>query len=333
MKKVLFFALALLFVSAAFGQKRTFKRDYTYRASERDSKVTARAAAIREMQTLLLLEIGQVIQSEQALKKLSATKDGKETFSESFSQEVMAITAGFVEMKIIEEDWDGKTYYVEARMTVDPKEVSQRVAEILNNKQKEKELEEAQKREKAELAKAEQARAEAEKKAAKSAPKTAAATTRLYSAGVQISTMDPLTRIDHLDRNQRRELRKMYQKSIVGKDEVRRMMSTNPEALRLYNKGLKQRTASVLLSLSGLVVSSVGLGKVLNAGDADAAVLGLAIEGVGLTMTIVALPIAISASRNAAKAVNMYNTGTGKRTSSELHFGVTPNGVGLALKF
>ena len=125
---------ALLLCSYGFSQKRTFTRDYTYRASERDSKVTARAAAIREMQTLLLLEIGQVLQSEQALRRLSVAVDGKETFSESFSQEIMAITAGFVEMKIIEEDWDGKFYYIAARMVVDPKEVSQRVAKALDDR-------------------------------------------------------------------------------------------------------------------------------------------------------------------------------------------------------
>jgi hypothetical protein len=112
------------------------------------------------MQTLLLMEIGQVLQSEQALKKLSVTKDGKEAFSESFSQEVMAITAGFVEMKIVEEEWDGKMYYIAAQITVDPKEVSQRIAETLNSKQQDN----APKVEKKEEVKAEQEKTEVEKK-------------------------------------------------------------------------------------------------------------------------------------------------------------------------
>jgi hypothetical protein len=157
------FAL-LLFSGSGFAQKKTFIRDYIYQASERDSKVTARAAAVQEMQTLLLQEIGQAVQSEQTLKRLSVAKDGKETFSEDFSQKIMAITAGFVEMKILQESWNGKTYYIEAQMTVDPKEVSQRVAEILDGKQKEKEPEGAQKREREESAKAEQAKVEAKEK-------------------------------------------------------------------------------------------------------------------------------------------------------------------------
>ena len=101
--------VALLLCSYGFAQKKTFIREYIYQASEADSKQTARTAATQQMQTLLLQEIGQALQSEQTLRRLSVTKDGKETFSEDFSQEVMAITAGFVEMKILEEEWDGKT--------------------------------------------------------------------------------------------------------------------------------------------------------------------------------------------------------------------------------
>jgi hypothetical protein len=150
----------LLLCSYGFAQKKTFIREYVYQASEADSKLTARKIAIQEMQTLLLQEIGQALQSEQALKKLSVTKDGKEIFSESFSQEIMAITAGFVEMKVLNEAWNGKTYYIKAQMLVNPKEVSQRVAEVLNNKQKEKELE---KREHTRT-KSEQAKTETEKR-------------------------------------------------------------------------------------------------------------------------------------------------------------------------
>jgi hypothetical protein len=68
-------------------------------------------------------------------------------------------------MKILQESWNGRTYYIEAQMTIDPKEVSQRVAKILDDKQKEKEREDALKREKEDRTKAEQARVEVEKKA------------------------------------------------------------------------------------------------------------------------------------------------------------------------
>ena len=150
----------LLLFNYGYAQKKTFIRDYIYQASENDSKNTARAAATQQMQTLLLQEIGQAIQSEQTLRKLSVAKDGKETFSEDFSQEVMAITAGFVEMKILHETWNGKIYYIEAQMTVDPKEVSERVTEMLNSKQKDNTLKGAKKEE----VKAEPAKTEVEKR-------------------------------------------------------------------------------------------------------------------------------------------------------------------------
>jgi uncharacterized protein (TIGR02145 family) len=145
--KFLLLLTACLLAAGANAQKKTFIRDYLYQASENDSKNTARAAAVKEMQTLLLMEIGQVIQSEQELKKRVVTKDGKEVFSEDFSQEIRAITAGFVEMKILQESWNGRTYYIEAQITIDPKEVSQRIAKVLDDRQKEKEQAAAQRKE------------------------------------------------------------------------------------------------------------------------------------------------------------------------------------------
>jgi tetratricopeptide (TPR) repeat protein len=65
--------------------------------------------------------------------------------SEEFSQKIEAITAGIVEMKTLDERWDGATYYIKAEMAVDPKDLERRIAEVLNDKQKTQELEEARK--------------------------------------------------------------------------------------------------------------------------------------------------------------------------------------------
>jgi hypothetical protein len=42
-------------------------------------------------------------------------------------------------MKTLDEQWDGATYYIKAEMTVDPKDLERRIAEVLNDKQKTKE--------------------------------------------------------------------------------------------------------------------------------------------------------------------------------------------------
>jgi hypothetical protein len=132
--------LCCLVCTFAHAQKKTFVRDYTYQASELDSKVSARTNAIAEMRNILLSEVGQYIHVETSLETNETSQD--------FSQKIEAITAGIVEMKILPEweRWDGATYYIKAEMTVDPAEVNKRIAEVLNDKQQTQEVEEARKR-------------------------------------------------------------------------------------------------------------------------------------------------------------------------------------------
>jgi superkiller protein 3 len=139
MKKIVFLILFVgMGATTLHAQKKTFVRDYTYQAGEADSKLTARANATTQMRNILLSEVGQYLHVERTLKQ--------DDTSEEFSQKIEAITAGIVEMKTLDERWDGVTYYIKAEMTVDPKDLERRIAEVLNDKQKTKELEEARKR-------------------------------------------------------------------------------------------------------------------------------------------------------------------------------------------
>jgi uncharacterized protein (TIGR02145 family) len=133
--------LTILMLCGAFGgfaQKKTFVRDYTYQAGEADSKLTARANATNEMRSILLREVGQFLHAEITLMRTDT--------SERFDEKIEAVTAGIVEMKTLDEQWNGATYYIQAEMTVDPAEVNRRITEILNDKQRTKELEDARKR-------------------------------------------------------------------------------------------------------------------------------------------------------------------------------------------
>jgi tetratricopeptide (TPR) repeat protein len=141
MKHLVFLCMALAALlqgTAVHAQKKTFVRDYTYQAGEADSKLTARANATTQMRNILLSEVGQYLHVERTLKQ--------DDTSEEFSQKIEAITAGIVEMKTLDEQWDGATYYIKAEMAVDPKDLERRIAEVLNDKQKTQELEEARKR-------------------------------------------------------------------------------------------------------------------------------------------------------------------------------------------
>ncbi|MDR3366565.1 MAG: tetratricopeptide repeat protein [Prevotellaceae bacterium] len=148
MKRYLFFVLCLLLLcsGAGYAQKKTFVRDYLYTASEADSKLTARSIATQQMRNELLREIGEFLLSEKTLHSQSVLVGNKEELVEDFSSKVEAISAGIVEMKILNEEWNGVTYRIEAQMTVDTSDVKKRIAEVLNDKQKTKELEESRQR-------------------------------------------------------------------------------------------------------------------------------------------------------------------------------------------
>jgi tetratricopeptide (TPR) repeat protein len=130
--------VALTQGTAVYAQKKTFVRDYTYQAGELDSKVTARTNATNEMRNILLREVGEFLHTERTV-----TQDAH---SQNYSEKVEAITAGIVEMKTLDERWSGDSYYIKAEMTVNPKDLEHRIAEVLNDKQRTKDLEESRKR-------------------------------------------------------------------------------------------------------------------------------------------------------------------------------------------
>jgi tetratricopeptide (TPR) repeat protein len=138
--------LLLAGTATLHAQKKTVTREYYYTASEADSKLTARSIATQQMRAELLREIGEFLSSENILQKKSVMVGDKETISEDFSSKIEAISAGIVEMKTLDERWDGTTYYIKAEMTIDPKDLERRIAEVLNDKHKTEELEEARER-------------------------------------------------------------------------------------------------------------------------------------------------------------------------------------------
>ena len=104
---------------------KVFVKEYTYQASEIDSKVTSRAIALEQVKRLLLEEFGTFLISETDVKNFQLTKD-----------KVTVLTAGIVKTEILAEKWDGKTYYVKAKITADPQETA-KVIEELKEKQPE----------------------------------------------------------------------------------------------------------------------------------------------------------------------------------------------------
>jgi peptidoglycan hydrolase CwlO-like protein len=131
--KHLIFLLSLIASVTVYGQSKTFVRDYTYRASDADSKITSRQKALKEVKAFLIEELGTYVQSyvNYEVEELN----GKMT-KDFFTNEIKTFSAGMVETKILEEEWDGYNYYVQAEITADPEEVIRRINETLSVRKK-----------------------------------------------------------------------------------------------------------------------------------------------------------------------------------------------------
>ena len=127
MKKIIFLIIVLLLFtsfSPALAELKTFIKEYTYQASEYDSKVTCRTLALEQVKRLLLEELGTYLESETIVQNYQLSKD-----------QITVITAGIVQTNIIDEKWDGNSYWVKVEISSDPQELSKSVDRILGNAQ------------------------------------------------------------------------------------------------------------------------------------------------------------------------------------------------------
>lgn len=115
--------LSLLFIlypdNLVIASSLTYQRDYTYQASEADSKLSCRTIALEQVKRLLLEELGTYLKSNTEVKDFQVSRD-----------QVIAMTAGIVGVAIINEKWDGQTYYISAKVSADPKQVAKAIKEL-----------------------------------------------------------------------------------------------------------------------------------------------------------------------------------------------------------
>lgn len=114
---------------AGSAQAKLFQEKYVYDAGEADSKLSCRAISLLEVKRLLLEKIGTYIESRTEVKNLELSRD-----------EIVALTAGIVKTEIIDENWDGKTYQLTAKIEADPEAVTQAIDEMRKNQQRRDEL-------------------------------------------------------------------------------------------------------------------------------------------------------------------------------------------------
>jgi len=146
---LLLMAVFLLLPIQSFAATKVFEREYTYQASEADSKLTCRVIALEQVKRLLLEELGTYLES------ISEVKDGVLT-----KDEIVTLTAGVVRTDIVSEHWDGKAYRLKARIKADPDHVIKAINSLREDRQKSKELAESQTRAKKYLKEIEQLKQE-----------------------------------------------------------------------------------------------------------------------------------------------------------------------------
>lgn len=105
---------------------KEYVREYTYYASDYDSKVIARTNALEQVKVLLLEEMSKFIISHEQM-----TTNGS---SENYNEDITTYVAGITETHIIDERWNGSSYWVKARISVDPDDVKERLDKVMNNK-------------------------------------------------------------------------------------------------------------------------------------------------------------------------------------------------------
>jgi hypothetical protein len=150
--RILIICLASLAVAApGMAGTKTFVKEYTYQASEMDSKVSCRAIALEQVKRLLLEELGTYLESHTEILNFQLQKD-----------QITILTAGVVQAQITDEKWDGEKYWLRAKMEADPDEVCKAVDSLRKDRGKSKELEDANKKAEAALQEVERLRKELE---------------------------------------------------------------------------------------------------------------------------------------------------------------------------
>lgn len=115
---------------------KIFTRTYTYRASEDDSKNNARVKAIAQIKILLTQEIGTHIESYLEIKK----KNINGVYYKYVKQEIQNLSAGITKVKVLQEKWNGKTYYIKANVRVNEKRTMELLLQSIKARSSQKDV-------------------------------------------------------------------------------------------------------------------------------------------------------------------------------------------------
>ena len=221
----LLYPLIILF-AFSFAEEKTFIREYTYQASDYDSKVTSRANSLEQVKRILLEEVSVFIKSEVDWTQTEQLIKGKYELTDFYENKIQTVTAGITETVILDEKWTGVEYWIKAEITIDPDDIKRRVDEIIQNKKKLKELDDVRK-------KADDALAEIER-LKKELANSESEVEQLRLSKEYNKQTDVLTAADWFTKAYNAAINKEYDKSISFS---LRAIELSPEADTYYNLG------------------------------------------------------------------------------------------------
>jgi len=131
--KILSTFIGIILSLNLWADTQTYIREYTYIASEADSKISSRKMAKQEVKRDLLAELGTHIFSK---FEMSEDSEGDVEARE----EIVALTAGFVAVETIEEKWNGTEYYIKAKLEADPEEIHKQLESFQQEDEKSQQL-------------------------------------------------------------------------------------------------------------------------------------------------------------------------------------------------
>ncbi|HLP97347.1 MAG TPA: tetratricopeptide repeat protein [Sideroxyarcus sp.] len=133
LRLIAYFLAAIFLSNIAIAAEQTYVREYTYQASEADSKLSARAIALQEVKRELLSELGTHVT---ALVKIQNASDGTHLGTE----EIETLSAGVTRVEILDEEWNGVVYVLKAQIKADPEDVLKSLHKMLDADKKQRKI-------------------------------------------------------------------------------------------------------------------------------------------------------------------------------------------------
>ncbi|MCL2844982.1 MAG: hypothetical protein FWE23_05980 [Chitinivibrionia bacterium] len=140
--------MVLVLPITALGQVRTFVKEHTLTMSDDDSRNSVRARAQEQLRTMILSEVGSFVQSNRS----SAMTISGGNVEDIYREAVNISTQGRVSLRVLDERFEGPTYWVRAEMRVDVGEINR------NLERKQREVEESERRRRLDAENAERTR-------------------------------------------------------------------------------------------------------------------------------------------------------------------------------